>query len=106
MKYYLKCLQNYATFNGRASRSEFWYFLLLNLIIAYAFWFISPQLANLYTLAILVPGIAVGVRRMHDVGLNGWIILIPIYNLIIANHDGVKGDNEYGADPKGKHIVD
>ena len=36
---------------------------------------------------------------MHDVGLNGWIILIPIYNLIIAYHEGVEGDNDYGADP-------
>ena len=100
MKYYLKALQKYATFTGRARRSEFWYFLLFNLIIAFAFKFVSPQLAYLYALAILVPSIAAGVRRMHDVGLNGWIILIPIYNLIIAYHDGVKGDNEYGADPK------
>ena len=99
MKYYLKAFQNYATFNGRAGRSEFWYFLLFNLIIAFAFKFVAPQLAYLYALAILVPSIAVGVRRMHDVGLNGWIILIPIYNLIIAYHEGVKGDNEYGADP-------
>jgi uncharacterized membrane protein YhaH (DUF805 family) len=100
MKYYLKVLQNYVTFIGRARRSEFWYFLLFNLIIAFAFWFVSPQLANLYTLAILVPTIAVGVRRMHDVGMNGWVILIPVYNLILACHDSVKGDNEYGADPK------
>lgn len=100
MKYYIKGLKNYATFSGRARRSEFWYFLLFNLIIAFVFGFVSPQLANLYILAILVPSIAVGVRRMHDVGLNGWIILIPIYNLIIAYTDGVKGDNEYGSDPK------
>ena len=100
MKYYLKVLKNYATFSGRARRSEFWYFLLFNLIIAYAFWFVSPQLANIYILAILVPSIAVGVRRMHDVVMPGWIILIPIYNLILAWHEGAKGDNVYGADPK------
>jgi uncharacterized membrane protein YhaH (DUF805 family) len=100
MKYYLKVLQNYATFSGRARRSEFWYFLLFNLIIAFALGFVSQQLVNLYAIAILVPSIAVGVRRMHDVGLNGWIILIPIYNLVIASHDGIKGNNEYGADSK------
>jgi uncharacterized membrane protein YhaH (DUF805 family) len=51
-------------------------------------------------LAIFIPSIAVGVRRMHDVGKSGWFLLIPIYNLILACTDGVQGDNEYGADPK------
>jgi uncharacterized membrane protein YhaH (DUF805 family) len=59
-----------------------------------------PQLANVYSLALLVPSIAVGVRRMHDVGKSGWFILIPIYNLILACTEGTQGENEYGADPK------
>ena len=105
MNYYLKVLQNYATFTGRARRSEYWYFALFNLIISFGFGFICgliqvPELANIYTFAIFIPSIAVGVRRMHDVGKSGWFILIPIYNLILACTDGVQGDNEYGADPK------
>lgn len=50
--------------------------------------------------AILIPSIAVGVRRMHDVGKSGWILLIPIYNLILSLTEGTKGENEYGANPK------
>ena len=105
MNYYLKVLQNYATFTGRARRSEYWYFVLFNVIISIALGFISGMmgisiLSNIYSLAILVPSIAVGVRRMHDVGKSGWFLLIPIYNLILACTDGVKDENEYGADPK------
>jgi uncharacterized membrane protein YhaH (DUF805 family) len=105
MNYYLKVLQNYATFSGRARRSEYWYFALFNFIIAIVLGFVgvlmeTTVLSNLYSLAILVPSIAVGVRRMHDVGKSGWFLLIPIYNLILACTDGVKGENEYGADPK------
>ena len=105
MNYYLKVLQNYATFNGRARRSEYWYFLLFNLIISIVLGFMGGMmgitaLSNLYTLVVLIPSIAVGVRRMHDVGKSGWFILIPIYNLILACTEGTKGDNEYGTDPK------
>jgi uncharacterized membrane protein YhaH (DUF805 family) len=105
MNYYFKVLQNYAIFSGRARRSEYWYFTLFNVIIAFVLGFIgglmkTTVLSNIYTLAVLIPGIAVAVRRMHDVGKSGWFILIPIYNLILACTDGVKGDNEYGADPK------
>ena len=90
MNYYLKVLQNYATFSGRARRSEYWYFVQFNVIISVVFGFVCglmqvPQLANIYTLAVLIPSIAVGVRRMHDVGKSGWFLLIPIYNLIKTN---------------------
>ena len=105
MNYYFKALQNYATFSGRARRSEYWYFVLFNVIISFGFGFVCgliqvPQLASLYTLAMLIPSIAVGVRRMHDVGKSGWFLLIPIYNLILACTEGTNGDNEYGPDPK------
>jgi uncharacterized membrane protein YhaH (DUF805 family) len=59
-----------------------------------------PDLAQLYTLAILLPSIAIGVRRMHDVGKSGWFLLIPIYNFILAVSEGEKGENQYGQDPK------
>jgi uncharacterized membrane protein YhaH (DUF805 family) len=105
MNYYLKVLQNYATFTGRARRSEYWYFFLFNLIISFVLGFVggimdTTVLANIYSLVVLIPSIAVGVRRMHDVGKSGWFILIPIYNFILALTEGEKGENEYGIDPK------
>jgi uncharacterized membrane protein YhaH (DUF805 family) len=104
MKYYLKVLQNYATFKGRASRSEYWYFVLFNVIFSIVLGFVSgivdlPILYTIYSLALLIPSIAVAVRRMHDVGKSGWFILIPIYDLILACTQGVKGENEYGTEP-------
>ena len=105
MNYYLKVLQNYATFGGRARRSEYWYFILFNTIISFGLGFVGGLMqvnwiSNVYTLAVLIPSIAVAVRRMHDVGKSGWFVLVPIYNLILACTNGVQGDNEYGADPK------
>jgi uncharacterized membrane protein YhaH (DUF805 family) len=105
MNYYIKVLQNYATFSGRARRKEYWMFVLFNVIVAFAFGFVCgligiPEIANLYTLAVLLPSIAVGVRRMHDVGKSGWYLLIPIYNFILAVTEGEKGENQYGTDPK------
>jgi uncharacterized membrane protein YhaH (DUF805 family) len=104
MKFYLKVLQNYATFKGRASRSEYWYFVLFNIIFSIALSYVGgvvnlPILYTIYSLALLIPSIAVAVRRMHDVGKSGWFILIPIYDLILACTQGVKGENEYGTEP-------
>ena len=103
---YLKVVKdNYANFKGRASREEYWMFVLFNIIFIFAISFIegflfglySSILSNIYTLAILVPSIAVGVRRMHDTGKSGWFLLIPIYNLILAVTSGESGENQYGA---------
>lgn len=57
-------------------------------------------ISMIYSLAIIVPSIAVAVRRMHDLGKSGWYILIPIYNIVLAATNGQVGENEYGADPK------
>ncbi len=105
MNHYLKVLQNYANFDGRARRSEYWYFFLFNIIFAFLWRIVdeligSSLLSDIYTLLILIPSIAVGVRRMHDVGKSGWFLIIPIYNLILACTEGTKGENEYGQDPK------
>ena len=112
MDWYLKVLKQYADFNGRARRSEYWYFFLFNILISFAIGFISgliglPFLGALYSLAVLIPGIAVAVRRMHDIGKSGWILLaglIPIigsiYILILFVTDGDAGDNKYGPNPK------
>ncbi len=105
MNYYITVLQNYANFNGRARRSEYWYFVLFNIIISIGIGFVAgfigfTLLSTIYSVGVLVPSIAVAVRRMHDVGKSGWFILIPIYNLVLACSDGDKGDNAYGPDPK------
>jgi uncharacterized membrane protein YhaH (DUF805 family) len=105
MKYYLKVLQNYATFTGRASRSEYWFFVLFNLIFSIIINVIGVSigmeiLGTIYSLVLLVPSIAVVVRRMHDTGKSGWYCLIPIYNLILALTAGDSGENEYGNDPQ------
>ncbi len=110
MNWYLTVLKKYAVFSGRARRKEYWYFVLFNFIIGVILGFIeglsgiNPEgkgsiLANIYSLAILIPSIAVGVRRMHDVGKSGWFLLIPIYNFILTVTGGDKGDNQYGPDP-------
>lgn len=105
MDYYLKFLQNYVTFSGRASRKEYWMAALFNVIFSFVFGFICglmqvPQLAGIYTLAVLIPSISIGARRMHDVGKNGWFLLIPIYSLILTVTEGEKGENQYGVDSK------
>jgi uncharacterized membrane protein YhaH (DUF805 family) len=99
-------LKNFANFDGRARRSEYWWFFLVNVIVTNGLQFISPTIGMIASLALLIPSIAVGVRRMHDVGKSGWFLLIPIYNLILACTEGEKGTNEYGPDPKGSGLED
>lgn len=105
-------LQNYAGFTGRARRKEYWQFVLLNLLLGIGAGILDNLLgliaANgigtiglLVSLAMLVPGIAVGVRRMHDTNHSGWWIIVPIVNLVFAVTDGTRGANDYGPDPKG-----
>lgn len=103
--YYLTVLKKYIVFKGRSRRSEFWYFVLFNQIIASVVGYIGglinvPILGLIYFLAVLIPMIAVSVRRMHAVGKSGWFVLIPIYNLILAVTEGEKGSNAYGPSPK------
>ncbi|CAI8399845.1 MAG: Inner membrane protein YhaI [Flavobacterium sp. SCGC AAA160-P02] len=105
MNYYFNVLKNYATFSGRARRSEYWYFVLFNTIVSFIIGFIGgltelTVLGNIYSIGVLIPSIAVGVRRMHDVGKSGWFLLIPIYNFILAVTNGDSGSNKYGDDPK------
>ncbi len=103
--YFTKVLKNYANFEGRARRAEYWYFVLYNLIISFGIGFVGgmislPWLGNIYSLAVLLPAIAVSIRRMHDINKSGWYILIPIYNIVLAATEGDKGSNQYGPDPK------
>ena len=105
MYWYLKVLKQYADFKGRARRKEYWMFYLFNVIIALSFEFVCgligmSDLNNVYTLAVLLPSIAVSVRRVHDIGKSGWYLLIPIYNLVLVLTEGEKCENKYGPDPK------
>ncbi|WP_158847528.1 DUF805 domain-containing protein [Algibacter sp. L1A34] len=119
MKWYLKVVRdNYANFSGRARRKEYWMFFLLNMIFIYALAFISGALVAVtessafmiiyaaYAFGVLIPSIAVSVRRMHDVGKSGWYLLIPIYSFILAVTEGDKGSNQYGEDPKAENAVE
>ena len=76
------CFQNYATFKGRASRSEFWFFFLFTIIGYLLTTFINPGVYAIFVLGTLLPLFAVGCRRMHDVGRSGWFQLIPLINLV------------------------
>jgi len=111
MNWYLQVLKKYAVFSGRARRKEYWMFFLFNIIIAVAlglvegFVGIAPEsnesvLATVYQLAILLPSIAVGVRRMHDTDHSGWWLLFPIVNLVLAVREGQRSENRFGPDPK------
>lgn len=106
MNYYFEVFKKYAEFKGRARRKEYWMFTLFHLIVAYALMFTAMKFPSvmivyfIYALGALIPSLAVGVRRMHDVGKSGWYLLIPIYNLILACTNGEEGKNEYGEDPK------
>jgi len=105
MNWYIKVIKKYAVFSGRARRKEYWMFVLFNMLISFAINFIAtsiriPILGLLYQLAIFIPSIAVGVRRMHDTDRSGWWLLLPIVNLVFLCEDSQTGENEYGPNPK------
>ena len=101
--------QNYANFKGRASRSEFWWFYLFYIIVAFVIGLLSGILGEsignilllIFVLAIIVPFIALTARRMHDSDKSGWFQLIPFYNLYLAIIKGTDGPNRFGPDPLG-----
>jgi uncharacterized membrane protein YhaH (DUF805 family) len=114
MRWYLEVRKKYAVFGGRARRKEYWMFFLFNLIIAFAIGFVlgliggvlgigtalSDPASIVYGLAVLIPSIAVAVRRMHDIGRSGWWILFPLVNLVFLCLDSEPRENEYGPNPK------
>ena len=119
MKWYLKVFKQYVDFSGRARRTEYWMFVLFNIIFAIAAMILDNVLGTamqgigygpiygLYVLALLIPGLAVSVRRLHDVGKSGWmflIVLIPlvgaIWLLVLFCKDGQQGNNKWGQNPK------
>jgi uncharacterized membrane protein YhaH (DUF805 family) len=141
-RYYLDVLKNkYAQFDGRATRSEFWYFTLFNVVVSILLSILDTVLGtgytyetttavlsdsgqmtsiaatqtigylqSFYSLAVLIPSLAVSIRRLHDIGKSGWWILlgvIPIVNFIgifvliyFYVLDSQPGENQYGPNPK------
>ena len=100
---------NYVTFEGRAKRSEYWYFFLANIIVSMFIGFIDgmfgistePEqsiLVDIYSIVIFIPSIAVGIRRLHDSDKSGWWLLLPFYNLYLLIRKGTIGPNRFGAD--------
>ncbi len=119
MSWYLEALKKYAVFSGRSRRMEFWYFVLFNIIVGVVLALIDMLigtfsaasniglLSGIYSLAVLIPTLALWVRRLHDIDRTGWWIfinLIPLIGtivlLVFALTPGTPGSNRYGPDPK------
>lgn len=104
------CFARYLCFTGRASRSEYWWWTLFTVIICMPINLLfvekAPAVVNIVQLALLLPSVSVGVRRLHDIGRSGWwllIALIPIVGFIIvmvwAARKSQSITNEYGPVP-------
>ncbi len=76
------CFSKYAAFDGRASRSEYWWFFLFAFLASAATSLISETMSGLFSLAVLLPSLAVGARRLHDVNKSGWFLLLWIIPII------------------------
>lgn len=104
-------VDNYANFNGRARRKEYWFFMLFYYVLYFLFMgltFINSYFAILNLIlafGLLVPSIAVTIRRMHDSGKSGWFMLVPFYNLYLVFKAGDIGSNQYGEDPKNPDVM-
>jgi uncharacterized membrane protein YhaH (DUF805 family) len=107
---YVSVLKQYTQFEGRARRSEFWKFTLVSIVIALVLDQVANILGTLYGLAVLVPSLAVGARRLHDIGKSGWWLLIGlipfvggIILIVLTCLDSEAGSNKYGPNPKGNN---
>ena len=119
MSWYLEALKKYAVFGGRSRRKEYWYFVLFSLIVSLVLSAIDALLGTfssstnvgllggIYGLAIIIPSIAVSVRRLHDIDRTGWWVLmslVPVIGtivlLVFAALEGTPGENRFGPNPK------
>ena len=124
MSLFVEALEKYAVFSGRSRRKEYWYFVLLVVIISIALSLIDSLigaydrssgaglLSTIFSLAILIPSIAMSIRRLHDIHRTGWWVLISLVPLIgwivlLVFHvqDGTPGTNRFGPNPKSASVV-
>lgn len=120
MSWFLLAFRNYATFSGRSRRKEYWFYLLIYFLIFVALSFFDGAaglfdfeagiglMSGIFSVAALLPSLAVTVRRLHDIDRSGWWILISLIPLlgvlvlmVMLVKDGVPGDNRFGPNPKG-----
>lgn len=114
MNSYTDVLKKYAVFQGRASRKEYWTFILINAVVSFVVlaitimlhWWLLVPVFYLYQFAIILPSLGVTVRRLHDTGKSGWwffITFVPfigsIILLILTLQEGQAGDNQWGPNP-------
>ncbi|MGP7735716.1 DUF805 domain-containing protein [Oceanimonas smirnovii] len=119
MNWYLEVLKKYAVFEGRSRRKEYWMFILFTTLISLFLAFFDGMvglfseemgigvLGGIYTLLVLLPSLAVTVRRLHDIGRSGWWVLIafiPLVGVLVLFVfmllDSKPGENQYGNNPK------
>ena len=107
---YFNVIKKYVDFHGRASRKEFWMFILANIVISLGLGLLEVFIGafsksevsiftTIYSLFIFIPNLALGVRRMHDADKSGWVLIIPIFNFIVSLRKGNPKTNKYGPSP-------
>lgn len=121
MQWFTLALRRYAVFSGRSQRAEFWFFMLLSTLIQVALMVLDDAMgwvfhvdgiengvsSTIALMALLLPTLSVGARRLHDIGKSGWwqlLILLPVVGFIILLffwvRDGQAGQNAHGNNPK------
>lgn len=121
MSWFIKCIRQYADFNGRAHRKEYWMFVLFCFLFAVAARMVDALLfgqnglepvSSLLSLFLLLPSLAAGTRRLHDTSRSAWwllIALVPVFGVIVLivffALPGVERRNRYGPDPRDEGSV-
>jgi len=118
MNWFITVVKKYAVFSGRSRRSEYWYYMLVYLVIYAALAMVDVVmgtfsytsgvglLSGIFALALLLPSIGVGIRRLHDTGRSGWWLLlglIPVVGIVLLlflAQDSEAGTNRFGPNPK------
>tara|TARA_B100001057_G_scaffold247423_1_gene247784 strand:+ start:795 stop:1346 length:552 start_codon:yes stop_codon:yes gene_type:complete len=99
MKYVKQGLSNWTNPSGRSSRAEYWSTYLVIFLLAFISLFVSETLYSLIVIADLFIGIGLGIRRMHDVGVSGWFLIVPFLNIVYALSKSEEKENKWGPIP-------
>lgn len=117
MNWYFSVLKKYAVFSGRARRKEYWMFILFNYLILFLLVLIDfilllntdltmPILTVIYSISLVIPSLAVSIRRLHDTNHSGWWMFLNFAIFGYAVSEGTTGENRFGPDPKRPSLVD